>query len=170
MMVPCGTKCFVCTGAYDKFILPIIHEGAVSFLDSSYFDDQLAFEMSNDNADGLVDILWTSPDWRKRIFGKKGVDKANCAAFFFQLVACGIIEFQWEGDSVVATVARDENDDKLYQNVLSWEGFMFRSTLQRSNTVTFVDLLKRFILKHGYFLLQNKLFGILLNLRCQDGT
>ena len=68
IMVPCGTQCFVCNGKYEKYILPMLYEGAVEFLDSSYFNDQLVFEMTLESVDGLIDILWVSKDWREIYF------------------------------------------------------------------------------------------------------
>ena len=87
----CNDKCFVCTGSYKKYMLPILHEGAVSFLSSSYFLDQMPYEITPNNYEGLVDILWKLPDWVKAIFGKKTVAKYSIHSFFFQLIATKII-------------------------------------------------------------------------------
>ena len=142
IMLPCGDQCFVCDRSHEKYILPVIFDGAQEFLKSSYFADKLPFDITNDNAEGLVDLLWDSPDGRKKVFGKKKVDKYNCAAFFFQLVATRLIIFERQNDSVTAVLARDENDALRFRSVINWEGVLFRSTAQRS-TVPFRDMLPR---------------------------
>ena len=137
----CNDKCLVCTGSCKKYILPVV-EGAVPFLSSSYFSDQMPYEITPNNCEGLVDILWKSPDWIKSIFGKKTVAKYNVHSFFFQLIATKIISFQWVGSThVTCMLTRDNNDKYICNNAVSWEGFTFCSKEWERSTETFLSLL-----------------------------
>jgi len=40
-MLPCETQCFVCTGDYQKYILPIVYQGAIEFLKSRRLVDAM---------------------------------------------------------------------------------------------------------------------------------
>ena len=85
IMLPCGSDCFVCDKSYEKYMLPIILSGAMQFLSSGSFGDQLPFEVTNENAEDLVDILWNSADNKKLVFGRKNIEKYR---FFFPSTHC----------------------------------------------------------------------------------
>ena len=94
-----------------------------------------------DNADSFVDSLNNSPDYLKKVFGKVSVARYNCNAFFFQLVAARILEFEWGGSEVLFTIARDSNDTQKYKSITNWEGFEFR-TSQRGSSMSWSQLLR----------------------------
>ena len=140
--IRCNEKCFIRTGSYKKYMLPIAHEGAVLFLSSSYFSNQMPYETTPNNCKGLVDILWKSPDWIKSIFGKKTVAKYNIHSFFFQLIATKIISFQWVGSNHDTCILTCDNNDKyIYNNAVSCEGSIFRSKEWGRSTETILSLL-----------------------------
>ena len=93
----CRDKCYVCQDNYVSDLLPIVYEGAVEFLESEYFAglDFMPYSVTHDEPEAVTDRLWNSGDFKKNIFGKKSVTKYNVNAFFFQLVATGILIFEW---------------------------------------------------------------------------
>ena len=78
-------------------MLPIIYEGAVDFLDSEYFSGQdfMPYTITQNDKERIPNRLWESADYKKKIFGFTNVAKYNANAFFFQLVATGILTFNW---------------------------------------------------------------------------
>jgi len=127
---PCGNKCYIChKEKYKKYMLPIVHEGAVRFLSSCHFSDKMPYLITNADSDGMLDLLWNNPDWRKEVFGIKTVQKYNVTAFFFQLLATKILSFQWTNvkREVVCVLTRDKHDKYRYLDVSAWDGFHFRS-------------------------------------------
>ena len=86
---PCGDSCYVCNKSYEKYILPIVYEGAQEFLGSSHFATYLREKkLTYEEPDAICDSLWGSEDWRKRVFGKKVVAKYNVFAFFSSWQHC----------------------------------------------------------------------------------
>ena len=138
----CGDKCFICNGEYSKFMLPIVHHEAKDFLSSSLFGDnyrnnKLTFE----NMEEVPNILWGSPDSMKKIFGKK-VYQYNVFAFFFQLLATGILSIDYEGsDGVRFRLTRDDDGKLLYNKVSAWKGFEFRTSSKGNNSLTLAYLM-----------------------------
>ena len=126
---PCKSQCYVCNKKYEKYILPIVHEGTIEFLGSSHFGKVLRDnKLSYDEPDAIINSLWDSDDWREKVFGKKTVAKYNVTAFFFQLIAARILGFekQISTDSVYCVLCRDENDKCKYHKRRNWKGFEFR--------------------------------------------
>ena len=78
-------------------MLPIIYKGAVEFLDSDYFSGQdfMPYTITHDDKESMPNRLRESADYRKKICGFENVAKYNVNAFFFQLVATGILTFNW---------------------------------------------------------------------------
>ena len=106
-----------------------MYEGTIEFLGSSHFGKTLRDKtISYDEPDAIIDSLWDSDDWRKKVFGKKTVAKYNVTAFFFQLIATRILGFEKQDstDSVYCVLSRDENDKYKYQKRRYWKGFQFR--------------------------------------------
>ena len=141
---PCKTQCYMCDGKYQKYMLPIVHEGAVRFLDSFHFSENLPFALTRDNAEEFVDLLWLSPDWRRDVFGVKTVQKYNVHSFFFQLIATNILSFQWSNvkREVVCVLTRGSGKKYRFQEVPAWEGFHFRSSRHGAAKVSFTSLLE----------------------------
>ena len=152
VMLPCNSQCYVCdAGRRDKngkakpqYILPIIYQGALDFLASKRVGDKLPFELDHENGGELIDLL--DNNWLLRIFGKVSVNKYNVSSFWFQLIATGIVTFEWKGkDKLLCVLARDDSDRFLYEDILRWEGFLFRSSKYgrgvRVHDVTFKEIL-----------------------------
>ena len=115
---PCKHSCYVCDKSYEKYILPIIYEGAKEFLGSSHFAAYLReTKLSYDEPDELCESLWGSEDWRKKVFGKKAVAKYNVFSFFFQLAALRLIDFVTvrKTSDVLCVLSRDEKDKLKYK-------------------------------------------------------
>ena len=126
---PCGSKCYICNEDYKESMLPIVHQGAVDFLDSNHFADSLArIVVTNADHDLIPDLLWESADWRISVFGKKTVQKYNVHSFFFQLLATKILSFEWKNNTkeVRCVRTRDESGRLLFRDRASWDGFKFR--------------------------------------------
>ena len=100
----------------------------------------VSFETAND----LPSVLWDSPDWRKSVFGIKSVQRYNVHSFFLQLVAKRIISFQWENSQSQVSIVlnRDDNDNFVYDNIASWEGFTFRSAERGGAPLEYIDILR----------------------------
>ena len=66
-----------------KVQLAHLYEGARDFLTSRYFSDSILFgyDITFDNSEGLVNILWEREDWKTQVLGKKGVAKYNVNTF-----------------------------------------------------------------------------------------
>jgi hypothetical protein len=154
VMLPCNNQCFVCDDerkdkdgkAIPQYIRPIIYNGAIDFLNSRRVADALPFELTHDNGWELLDLM--DKDWLLRVFGKTTINKYCVASFWFQLIASGIVTFEWKGkQNVVCVLARDSNDEFIFGNVLRWEGFLFRSCKVgrgvRTQEVTFKEILQQ---------------------------
>jgi len=55
----------------------------------------MPYPISNDGYDDVIDKLWDSADWKKLVFGVKKVARYNVNSFIFQLLATGILCFEW---------------------------------------------------------------------------
>ena len=125
-------------------IAPIVYEGAIAFLKSSYLNDNIrSMTITFANPNALTSILWDSGDWRKQVFGKKSVQRYNVNSFFAQLVAKRIITFQWDqkDNEISPVLGRADNDEFIYNNIASWEGFTFRSSARGGGTIDYFDIL-----------------------------
>ena len=100
---------------------------------SSHFEGIIGKPINTENCDSFVDSLNDSPDYLRKVFGKVGVARYNCNAFFFQLVAARILEFQWRGDEIIFAIARDDADKHKHKTVTNWEGYEFRTAQRGSN-------------------------------------
>ena len=123
-------------------MLPIVHHQAKDFLSSSLFGDNYRNnELTFENMDEVPNILWDSPDYKKKIFGK-AVYQFNVFAFFFQLLATGILSIDYEGsDGVRFLLTRDDDGNSLHQKVSAWKGFEFRTSSKGNNSLTLEDLM-----------------------------
>ena len=84
--------------------------------------------MTNNNYDNIVNTLFQDRDWTHRVFGKFKVNKYNVNAFFFQLIASEILQFELSDDGMVECVfGRNDLEEYEYLNKLNWEGFTFRT-------------------------------------------
>jgi hypothetical protein len=118
-----------------------VYEGAVEFLESEYFSgvDFMPYSVTHEEPEAVTDRLWNSGDYKKKIFGKKSVTRYNVNAFFFQLVATGILTFEWNNTEtkVVCTLATDEHDIFKYKNTIFWKGFNFRNAKRGGASVSY---------------------------------
>ena len=133
----------MCKGTYKKYVLPIVYEGAVAFLKSSYFLDRLGkIEVTYKSYDCLPSILWDSQDWRKTVFGVSSMERFNVNCFFFQLLAAKILTFVWKkgASSVGLTLSRDANDNYNFEKLSVWDGFSFRSNAWGGKSIDYKQL------------------------------
>ena len=125
-----------------KYMLPIIQPRAVAFLKSTLFsanyrNNALTFDTMED----VPNILWKSKDWMFDIFGIKKVYQYNVEAFFFQLLATGILSVDYEGnDGVRFLLTQVDKEKYLYSDVRAWKGFEFRNNKRTHNSVSYDDL------------------------------
>ena len=130
-MEPCITHCFVCDKSIRHWILPIVYEGAMEFMDSDCLIKGLpTIEIDHTNGDEILDLLAKDGDWLLRVFGKKTVTKYHVASFFLQLIAAEILSFEWKNGKVVCGRNRDRNVKLLFKHKIKWEGFTFRTKAQ----------------------------------------
>ena len=87
VILPCRTKCHVCTGSCRKTFLPIIYSGAMRFMKSSRLTSKLPLLVTHENRDDLINTLWEDKDFCKDVFGLKNPTKGNVIGFFLQLMA-----------------------------------------------------------------------------------
>ena len=80
----------------------------------------------------LFCTLRNDKDWRKCVFGRKSVDNRQVAAFFLQLIANEILAFRLVSKQPKIVLARDPQDEYVYESVVKWEGFDFRYPRQES--------------------------------------
>ena len=140
---PCNNMCYICKRTHNKWMLPVVYEGAVEFLETELFKGQLPFEITHDNSEGLPNILWESNDMRLKVFGKKTIAKYNVHSFFLQLIASDMLSFEWTDNSKkIVCVRRKESDGSYkYANIKYWSGFEFRSSRHGGANVTYESLL-----------------------------
>ena len=75
------------------------------------------------------------------IFGIKKVYQYNVEAFFFQLLATGILSVDYEGnDGVRFLLTQVDKEKYLYSDVRAWKGFEFRNNKRTHNSVSYDDL------------------------------
>ena len=127
VMEPCGSQCFVCTGDIEKYILPVVFEGAKEFLSSCALTDKTPFLFNFNNTNDLLDLLHNNNDMKLKVFGKVSIKKYNVAAFFFQCLATNLMSIEWESGKVCCVVSRDSNDKCIYNDIKNWEDFTFRT-------------------------------------------
>jgi len=127
-------------------MLPIVFEGAYSFLQNDYFSDSssMPHPISNDGYDAAIDKIWDSASWRKSVFGVKTIARYNVHAFFFQLLATGILTFEWTnamtGVGLVLVLDKDNAGKFIYHTLANWYGFNFRSKRWGGTPITFTLL------------------------------
>ena len=123
---PCETQCYVCTGKCYKYFLPIIRDGAISFLKSRRFADTFPFEVTMDSCDILLETLTKCKDSLLQVFGKSSVTKYQVAGFFLSLIGSRNLIFEWKGSSINCVIARDDDGNSIFENPTAWAGFTFR--------------------------------------------
>ena len=76
------------------------------------------------------------------IFGIKTMQKYSINAFFFQLVASGILTYKWvnTNTSVACELAKDDNDHFHYKNKSYWLGFAFQKNGWGAGTISYDDV------------------------------
>ena len=95
-------------------------------LSEEQFTDNMSVILSHNEPGMLVDTLRNDKDWRKCVFGRKSVDNRQVAAFFLQLIANEILAFRLVSKQPKIVLARDPQDEYVYESVVKWEGFDFR--------------------------------------------
>ena len=144
IILSCSTQCYVCDGRYKKICLPVVHSGAIQFLDSRQLTDVHLFVLTVANCDEFVDRLAKDKDWLLWVFGKESVTRYNVTAFFLQLLATKILSFELVGNkNVLIVISVDENHNKKFKNILQWEGIQFRVKGKRGRSVSFKDLVEK---------------------------
>ena len=123
---PCNTMCYVCNKKFEKYFLPVYHEGALEFLRSCRLSP-MPFEITYDTCGEFVKSLSDDKDWLLRVFGKKSIKKMNCHAFFLQLIGCRILAFQiTKSNNVAIAFGRDDDGRLTYERKEAWNGICFR--------------------------------------------
>ena len=127
-------------------MLPIVFDGAVDFLLSSHLEDGLKEDVTFDNRDHIPNLIWNSPDLRKKVFGLKSIAKKNVYSFFFQLIANNLIQFQWRDNKkrLVCVRSRDDRDKLRFKKPKNWRGFEFRSQRHGGAAVSLESILARY--------------------------
>jgi superfamily II DNA helicase RecQ len=134
---PCLTQCYVCNGDYSKYFLPVVQDGAISFLKSRRFLDAFDFGVTVDSCDGLLETLYKCKDSLVKVFGKATVAKYQVAGFFLSLIGSKILIFEWQGSGVNCVIARDSDDNCYFENPIAWAGFTTRKRVcRRAGTTT----------------------------------
>lgn len=123
---------------------PIVHSGAVSFLSSYAFRSSLASvsPITFDNTDKIPRMLTKNSDHRKMVFGVKQAPAYFANTFLFQLVATGILTFEWTDDSkkVCCVVSKNADGKYKYKNKVTWNGFEFREAEHGGRLVSFKSI------------------------------
>ena len=143
----CGNNCFVCKGGYKKYILPVVFEGAIEFLESDYFSGKhtMPYPIFHETTNDMTNKLWESNDWRNKVFGIKSVKKYNVHSFFFQLVGAGILTYKWASNKseVTCSLAREQNGKLKHQSMNNWKGFYFRQRGHGGRLMTHSNLIEQ---------------------------
>ena len=124
---PCNSKCYVCDGGYSKYFLPIIREGAISFLRSRRFSDVFPYAVSADCCNTLLETLSKCKDSLVKVFGKATVPRYQVAGFFLSLIGAQIIIFEWSGSGVNCIIAHSDDNTSYFEQAIAWKGFTFRT-------------------------------------------
>ena len=118
----------------------------VEFLDSEYISARefTPYPIVHDDTNAMSNRLWEFADWKKKVFGIKGVSKYKVNAFFFQLVGTGILTFKWVNATtgVVCAFGTDDKNRIKYKNTLNWKGISFRKASWDGGTVEFNSILQ----------------------------
>ena len=87
----------------------------------------MPYPIVHDDTNAMPNCLWESADWKKKVFGIKGVSKYNANAFFFQLVGTGILTFEQANATtgVVCVFGTDDKNRIKYKKALNWKGMSF---------------------------------------------
>ena len=94
---------------------------------SKRFVDAMSGTLTYDAPNVLIDLLANNKDWLLCVFGKNTVNHYNSAAYFLQLISCGILEIESRKREVVIVLNRDNNDNYRYTFVLAWKALSFVS-------------------------------------------
>ena len=90
IFMPYKTQCYVCDKTYCKYFLPIWHAGAIKILKSPKLNIAIArAELSVEESDTLLNILYNDNAMRQEVFGKLTIMKYQVTGFFIQLIATG---------------------------------------------------------------------------------
>ena len=89
--------------------------------------------------------MWESADYKKKNFGFKNVAKYNFNAFFFQLVATGILTFNWinANKNVVCVFGKDDNNMIKYKVASYWKGICFRKAGHSGGRIDYASVFNR---------------------------
>ena len=140
---PCMNKCYVCTGGFSKYFLPVIREGAITFLRSRRFSDAYPFPMAAESCNAMLETLSKCKDSLVKVFGKTTVPRYQVAGFFLSLIGSRILVFEWSGSGVTCIISRDSDGICYFELPIAWKGFTFRTSSRRrsmhsedNNTIT----------------------------------
>ena len=91
-LLPCQTKCSVCTGQWSKYFLPVVKTKVISFL--QYIDrKKLSLPARGNN---ILELLWDKSQKVRlhAIFKRTNVQMYNVDCFFLQLASNSIIKIK----------------------------------------------------------------------------
>ena len=140
----CGTVCWLFKKDCRKYLLPVVYNGAMTFLGSDHLRIGLLdkLPMTRDNSNNITETLLVYPDFRRMGFGLKTIQKYNIDSFFFQLVASNIILFEKNNKrEVLCMLAKNSKGNHTYKELRYWSGFGFRSARQVWASVSYDTLL-----------------------------
>ena len=95
------------------------------------------------NATDMTKLLSENADHRKLVFGVKTVPVYSINAFFFQLVATGILDFVWQnnGKELCYVLSKNQHDQYNYKDIRCWSGFEFRLAQSTGRLLSFASQL-----------------------------
>ena len=82
-----------------------------------------------------------------KVFGKETVSRYQVTAFYFQLFATRIISFEKNcTNSVSVAVSKDRQKNKLFKNILKWEGIQFCASGHGGRVIPFKEVADKVLL------------------------
>jgi hypothetical protein len=143
----CRDKCYLCNKSYDKYMFPVVYNGAMEFLSSNCLKESL-LEFSPftfDNAESIPKTLLNNTDLRKREFGIQTVQRYSVQAFYLQLVASKILAFELTDKKQLKYVlAKEAAGNHCYKDLkYYWSGFQFKSARPGGKSVSYQFLVSQ---------------------------
>ena len=118
----CATSCAICSGAWHTIHRPVYQDSVTSFFQAKIGRDSMPFVSGNDKT--VSSILWGEAGWIEKIFDEAAyeVKRSHVDAFFFSLIAAGILFMEPIANGARWLVRYDENDIPCYTKQDAWIG------------------------------------------------
>lgn len=118
---PCGDKCPICTGAWEKIFRKVDKAQVILFLESETFSKKVhTLEVKGDN---VVDLLWKGEEkWRlEEIYRRKSLDRFNIVGLFLQLVGTKILELHNTSRGLTWSLGRSPHPNHKREKILNYK-------------------------------------------------